>query len=89
MKGSNTRCLKITENVSFYNIASEASYGFTFWAWKNNKLPKNQFGVRVFLKKMKLTVEQCYTTGQKLIENGIIETFKWDTLGDFQTTCNT
>ena len=57
-----TRCLKITEKVSF-NIASEASYVYIESGQKLIKIPKNgQFGE--FFENMKLAVKQCYQTGQ-------------------------
>ena len=54
-----TRCLKITEKVSF-NIASEASYVYIL---SGQKLIKNGPFWRVF-ENLKLAVKQCYQTGQ-------------------------
>ena len=57
-----SRCLKITEKVSF-NIASEASYVYIL---SGQKLIKNDKMVHFgeFLKKLKIAVKQCYQTGQ-------------------------
>ena len=57
-----TRCLKITENVSF-DIASEASYVYIFSGQKLIKNAKCGPFWRVF-ENLKLTVKQCYQTGQ-------------------------
>ena len=57
-----TRCLKITEKVSF-NIASEASYVYILNGQKLIKNAKNGPFWRVF-EKLKLAVKQCYQTGQ-------------------------
>ena len=54
-----TRCLKITEKVSF-NIASEASYVYIL---SGQKLTKNGQFWQVF-ENLKLSVKQCYQTGQ-------------------------
>ena len=58
----NTRCLKITEKVSF-NIASEASYIYILSGQKLIKNAKNGSFWRVF-ENLKLAVKQCYQTGQ-------------------------
>ena len=60
--GTLTRCLKITEKVSF-NIASEASYVYILSGQKLIKNAKNCPFWRVF-EKLKLPVKQCYQTGQ-------------------------
>ena len=57
-----SRCLKITEKVSF-NIASEASYVYILSGQKLIKNAKNQPFWRVF-ENPKLAVKQCYQTGQ-------------------------
>ena len=57
-----TRCLKITEKVSF-NIASEASYVNILSGQKLIKNAKNGPFWRVF-ENLKLAVKQCYQTGQ-------------------------
>ena len=61
-----TRCLKITEKVSF-NIASEASYVYILSGQKLIKNVKNGPFWRVF-ENLKLAVKQCYQTGQILVE---------------------
>ena len=82
-----SRCLKITEKVSF-NIASEASYGYIFNGQKLIKNAKNDPFWRVF-ENLKLAVKQCYQTdrsvlmGQKLMENAKIQKFKCDLLSNF------
>ena len=57
-----TRCLKITEKVSF-NIASEASYVYILSGQKLIKNAKNGPFWRVF-ENLKLAAKQCYQTGQ-------------------------
>ena len=57
-----SRCLKITEKVSF-NSASEASYVYINSGQKSIKIAKNGPFWRVF-ENLKLTVKQCYQTGQ-------------------------
>ena len=57
-----TRCLKITEKVSF-NVASEASYVYILSGQKLIKNAKNGPFWRVF-ENLKLAVKQCYQTGQ-------------------------
>ena len=57
----NTRCLKITEKVSF-NIVSEASYVYILSVQKFIKNAKNGQFWRVF-ENLKLAVKQCYQTG--------------------------
>ena len=57
-----SRCLKITEKVSF-NIASEASYVYILSGHKLIKNAKNGPFWRVF-ENLKLAVKQCYQTGQ-------------------------
>ena len=57
-----TRCLKITEKVSF-NIASEASYVYILSGQKLIKNAKNGPFWRVF-ENLKLAVKQYYQTGQ-------------------------
>ena len=56
-----SRCLKITEKVSF-NIASEASYVHILSGPKLSKNAKKCSFWRVF-EKLKLEVKQCYHTG--------------------------
>ena len=57
-----SRCLKITEKVSF-NIASEASYVYILSWQKFIKNAKNtQFGQ--FFENLKLAVKQSYQAGQ-------------------------
>ena len=58
---TNSRCLKITEKVSF-KIASEASYVYILSGQKLIKNAKNGPFWRVF-ENLKLTVKQCYQTG--------------------------
>ena len=58
----NTRCLKITEKVSF-NIAWEASYVTILSVQKLIKNAKNGPFWRV-IENLKLAVKQCYQTGQ-------------------------
>ena len=55
-----TRCLKITEKVSF-NIASEASYVYILSGQKLIKNSKNVPFWRVF-ENLKLAIKQCYQT---------------------------
>ena len=81
-----SRCLKITEKVSF-KIASEACYVYILSGQKLIKNAKNGSFWRVF-ENLKLAVKQCYQTGQKMVENAKIEKFKCDILGDFQTLCS-
>ena len=57
-----TRCLKITEKLSF-NIASEASYVYILSGQKLIKNAKNGPFWRVF-EQLKLAVKQCYQIGQ-------------------------
>ena len=57
-----TRCLQITEKVSF-NIASEASYVYILSGQKLIKNAENGPFWRVF-ENLKLSVKQCYQTGQ-------------------------
>ena len=57
-----TRCLKVTEKVSF-NIASEASYVYILRGQKLIKNAKNGPFWRVF-ENLKLAVKQSYQTGQ-------------------------
>ena len=52
----------MTEKVSF-NIASEASYVYILSGQKSIKTDKNCPFWRVF-ENLKLTVKQCYQTGQ-------------------------
>ena len=61
-KNISTRCLKITEKVSF-NIASEASYVYILSGQKFIKNAKNGPFWRVF-ENLKLPVKQCYQTGE-------------------------
>ena len=62
MNEGSTRCLKITEKVSF-NIASEASYVYILSGQQLIKNAKNGTFWRVF-ENLKLAVKQCYQTGQ-------------------------
>ena len=55
-----TRCLKITEKVSF-NIASEASYVYMLSGQKLVKNAKNS----QFFENLKLAVKECYKTKEK------------------------
>ena len=57
-----SRCLKITEKVSF-NIASEASYVYILSRQKLIQNAKNGPFWRVF-ENLKLAVKQCYQTVQ-------------------------
>ena len=57
-----TRCLKITEKVSF-NTASEASYVYILSGQKLIKNAENCQFWRIF-KNLKLAVKQCYQTCQ-------------------------
>ena len=59
---THSRCLKITENVSF-NIASEASNAYILSGQKLIKNAKNGQVGRVF-ERLKLVVAQCYQIGQ-------------------------
>ena len=59
---THSRCLKITENVSF-NIASEASNAYILSGQKLIKNAKNGQVGRVF-ERLKLAVAQCYQIGQ-------------------------
>ena len=59
---THSRCLKITENVSF-NIASEASNAYILSGQKLIKNAKNDSFWRVF-ENLKLVVKQCYQKGQ-------------------------
>jgi len=59
-----TRCLKITEKVSF-NIASEASYVYILSGQKLIKNAKNvDFGEFLKTYSLPLAVKQSYQTGQ-------------------------
>ena len=58
---THSRCLKITENVSF-NIASEASNAYILSGQKLVKNAKNGPFWRVF-ENLKLAVKHCYQTG--------------------------
>ena len=60
--GTCSRCLKITEKVSFNN-ASDASYVYILSGQKLIKNVKNGPFWRVF-ENLKLAVKQCYQTGQ-------------------------
>ena len=76
-----SRCLKISEKVSF-NITSEASYIYMLSGQKLIKNAKNAPFWRVY-QNLKLAVKQCYQTGQfligqKLVENAKIQKFKCD-----------
>ena len=64
-----------------FNIASEASYGYTL---SGQNFIKNGKFWRVF-ENLKLKVKQCYQTGKLLVENVKIGKLKWDIFGDFQT----
>ena len=57
-----SRCLKITEKVSF-NIVREASYVYILSGQKLIENAKNGPFWRVF-QNLKLAVKQCYQTGQ-------------------------
>ena len=57
-----TRCLKITEKVSF-KIASEAGYVYILSGQKLIKKAKNGQFWQVF-ENLKHAVKQCYQTGQ-------------------------
>ena len=84
----NSRCLKITEKVSF-NITSEASYVYIL---SGQKLIKN--GQKWSILASFWKPEACGQTvlpdrsvlkGQKLVENAKIQKFKCDLLSNFQT----
>ena len=57
-----SRCLKITEKVSF-NISSDARYVYILSGQKLNKNAKNGRFWRVF-ENVKLAAKQSYQTGQ-------------------------
>ena len=57
-----SRCLKITEKVSF-NIVSEANHVYILSGQKLIKKAKNGSFWRVF-ENLKLAVKHCYQTGQ-------------------------
>ena len=86
-----TRCLKITEKVSF-NIASEASYVYIFSGQKLTKIANNDPFWRV-LENLKIACGQIVLPdksiliGQKLMENAKMPKFKCDILSNFQTMC--
>ena len=80
-----TRCLKITEKVSF-NSASEASYSYVYI------LSGQKWSILASFLKPEASGQTVYQTGQleigqKLVENAKIEKFNCDILGDFQTLC--
>ena len=62
VKSLESRCLKITEKVSF-NIESEASYVYILSGQKLIKNAKKCSFWRIF-ENLKLAVKQCYQTGQ-------------------------
>ena len=62
LKSVSTQCLKITEKVSFI-FESEASYVYILSGQKLIKNAKNGPFWQGF-EKLKLTVKQCYQTGQ-------------------------
>ena len=74
-----TRCLKITEKVSF-NIASEASYVYILSGQKFIKNAKNGPFWRVFSKPeacgQTVLPDRSALIGQKLVENAKIKKFK-------------
>ena len=76
-----TRCLKITEKVSF-NIASEASYAHNLSGQKFIKNAKNCSFCPVFGKSeacgQTVLPDRSVLIGQKLVENAIILKFKCD-----------
>ena len=71
---ASTRCLKITEKVSF-SIASEASYVYSLNGQKLIKNAKNGPFWRVF-ENLKLAVKQSYQTCQFLIGQKLVEMAK-------------
>ena len=77
-----THCLKIAQKFAF-NIASEASYVYTFSKQKLIKIAKNGTFLRSF-SKTEAVPDRSTLIGQKLVENAKIEKFKGDILGDFQ-----
>ena len=70
-----TRCLKITEKVSFNN-ASKASYAYIL---NRQKLIKNAKNGQIVLPDMSVLI------GQKLVENAKIKKLKCNILSNFQT----
>ena len=86
---ANTQCLKITEKVSF-NIASEASYVFTFFKWK--KVHENMPKCSILASFWKPNVysqtalpDRLLLIRHKLVENAQIKKFKYDIFSNFQT----
>ena len=78
-----SRCLKITEKVSF-KIASEASYVYILSGQKLIQSAKNgDFSKTLSLLSNSVTRHVTWK-GQKLVENAKINQFKRDILGDFQ-----
>ena len=79
-----SRCLKITEKVSF-SIASEASYVYIF---NGPKLIENA-KLASFWKSeacgQSVLPDRSLLIGQKLVENARIKKFKCDILSNFQT----
>ena len=78
-----TRCLKITEKVSFY-IASESSYVYILCGQKFVKKCQKWSNL-ASLRQTELP-DRSVLIGQKLLENAKIKKFKCYILGDFQTT---
>ena len=85
-----TRCLKITEKVSF-NIASEASYVYILSGQKLIKNAKNGPFLGSFSKPEAcgqiVLPDRSLLIRQKLVENAKIKNFKCDILSNFQTMC--
>ena len=76
-----SRCLKITEKVSF-NIASEASYVYILM---EQKLIQN--GNNGPFCGQTVLPDRSVLIGQKLVENAKIKKIKCDILCNFQTVC--
>ena len=76
------RCLKITEKVSFNNIASEASYVYILSGQKWSNLAS--FWRPKACGQTELP-DGSVLIGQKLVEKAKKEKFKCDILSDFQT----
>ena len=80
----NTRCLKITEKVSF-NIVSEASYVYILSGQKSIKNGKNGEFWKLEACGQIVLPDRSVLMGQKLVENAKIQKFNCDILSNFQT----